>query len=63
MSKVLLAGILVGMAGGLLLVLSRRKDDGEILNRVADEGYETAHDILFPEKGKSKKLRVGPILP
>jgi hypothetical protein len=34
------------------------------LNNIADEGYETAHDILYPKKSKGeKRLRFGPVLP
>ena len=32
--------------------------------RVADEGYETAYDILFPEmKDDRKKKQYGPVIP
>jgi hypothetical protein len=32
--------------------------------RVADEGYETAYDILFPEKKDGhKKKQYGPVIP
>ena len=32
--------------------------------RVADEGYETAYDILFPEKKDDrKKKQYGPVIP
>lgn len=34
------------------------------LNNIAEEGYETAHDILYPERSKGeKRLRFGPVLP
>lgn len=34
------------------------------LSRVADEGYETADDILFPGRFKpDSRLRYGPVLP
>jgi hypothetical protein len=34
------------------------------LRQVADNGYETAHDVLYPGKDiKSRKVRYGPILP
>ncbi len=34
------------------------------LKNVADEGYETAHDILYPGKKKKRnKLKFGPVLP
>jgi hypothetical protein len=32
-------------------------------DNVAMEGYETAHDILYPEKTHSKNLHFGPVLP
>lgn len=32
--------------------------------RVAEEGYETAYDILFPEeKDDRKKMQYGPVIP
>ena len=35
-----------------------------MLNQISDEGYETAHDILFPaNRFKSKKLQYGPVIP
>jgi hypothetical protein len=35
-----------------------------MLNKVSNEGYETAHDILYPQNGKrGKKLRIGPVIP
>ena len=36
------------------------------LLETSNEGYETAHDIIYPEKGnyrRTKKLRYGPIYP
>lgn len=33
------------------------------LGQVADEGYETAQDILFPGKKVRGKLHYGPVLP
>lgn len=36
----------------------------KMLNKVADEGYETAIDILFPEEvTKARKLHYGPVIP
>jgi hypothetical protein len=35
-----------------------------MLNRIAEEGYETASDILFPkEEAKEESLHYGPVLP
>ena len=34
------------------------------LKTVSNEGYETAHDILYPNKKRKKnKLKFGPVLP
>jgi hypothetical protein len=39
-------------------------DTKRMLNQIADEGYETAHDILFPGKSlESKNLQYGPVIP
>ncbi len=55
-SAVAVAGLIVYAASG---VKTRR-----MLKQVADEGYETAHDVLYPRNGKrGKNLRVGPVLP
>jgi hypothetical protein len=35
-----------------------------MLSRIAEEGYETACDILFPkQETKQEKLHYGPVLP
>ncbi len=35
-----------------------------MLNQIAAEGYETAHDILFPGKLiPSKNIQYGPVIP
>ncbi|MEO6405525.1 MAG: hypothetical protein ABIY51_13290 [Ferruginibacter sp.] len=48
-----------------ILLLKKRNEEGqEMFNQVADEGYETAHDILYPGKRHSSRhLRYGPVLP
>jgi hypothetical protein len=59
-------GTLVVLAGltGLGLYVAVRLRKHRKLTQVADNGYETAHDVLYPGKElKSKKLRYGPILP
>ena len=39
-------------------------DTKRMLNQISDEGYETAHDILFPGKNmESKNLQYGPVIP
>jgi hypothetical protein len=60
-------GALAGAAlvtAAMLLAKKRRQKLGRMLSEVADEGYETAHDILYPGKSKKEKnLRYGPVLP
>ncbi len=60
----MLWGVLAVSAVGLVFyALSKKKHRGK-LNRIADEGYEIAHDILFPDRDvKEKKLHYGPVLP
>ncbi|MFI5130350.1 MAG: hypothetical protein ACHQFX_10180 [Chitinophagales bacterium] len=55
-------GLTVLTGIGILVVheLKRRRQS----RKVADNGYETAHDVLYPgKKGKDKKLHFGPVLP
>jgi len=60
---------LVGVAaaaaiGFIVYAMKRRRESAFRHARVADEGYETAHDVLFPnKKGRSRKLHFGPVLP
>jgi hypothetical protein len=55
-SAVAMAGIIVYAASGA----KTRK----MLKQVSDEGYETAHDVLYPRNGRrGRKLRIGPVLP
>ncbi|MEO7264738.1 MAG: hypothetical protein ABIW38_07485 [Ferruginibacter sp.] len=48
-----------------LLLLKKRIEEGrEMVKHASDEGYETAHDILYPgKKNRSRHLRYGPVLP
>ena len=61
--KILIA-VAAGFLAGLIVYAARRYKERSILNQVANEGYETAHDILFPNKSQmGKKLHYGPVLP
>ncbi|MEO6719527.1 MAG: hypothetical protein ABIN67_04135 [Ferruginibacter sp.] len=45
--------------------VSQKKNTERRLANIADEGYETANDILYPQHkfGQDKRLRYGPVLP
>lgn len=62
-TKILLG--IAAMAGTAILVYGiRSRTRRKMLNQVAEEGYETAHDVLFPQKSSmGKKLHLGPIIP
>lgn len=61
--KILIA-VAAGFLAGLIVYAARRYKERSILNQVANEGYETAHDILFPNKNQmGRKLHYGPVLP
>lgn len=62
-SKITLALAAVATAA-LVIYLTRSVNAKRMLVKVADEGYETAHDILYPGKDNGgKELRYGPTLP
>ena len=57
----IIAGIAVVSTAALIIYTVRRvqkinrlRDDAS--KRVAEHGYETAHDILFPIKSKRRKI-------
>ena len=60
----IIAGIGLIAVAGLIIYLGRRKRLSHIHEQIAEHGYETAHDVLFPNKHKQKrKHKYGPILP
>lgn len=65
-SKTLLS-LLAITAVGVVIYLSRKgpeEDTEGKLAHIADEGYETANDILYPNHPRTEKnLRYGPVLP
>ena len=62
-NKILLGVAAVALAG-LVVYAANRKKTHQMLEQIADEGYETAHDVLFPDNEKrNKKLQYGPVLP
>ena len=63
-SKKILLGVAAIAVAGLVVYAVNRKKTNRMLEQIADEGYETAHDVLFPNKEKrNKKLQYGPVLP
>ena len=48
---------------GLLIFSFRRAQTKKRLDHISDEGYETAHDVLYPKKRKGYKTHYGPVLP
>ena len=63
-SDKILVAVAVGILAGLAVYAARRYKERSMLNQVADEGYETAHDILFPNREQiGRNLRYGPVLP
>ncbi|MGZ8558033.1 MAG: hypothetical protein ACXWWC_06870 [Chitinophagaceae bacterium] len=60
----LLIGIGIAALAGYIIYAVRRDQSNRKLARIADEGYETANDILFPgTKPFRKRLHYGPVLP
>jgi len=57
--KQIIAGISLLTLAGIILYLRRRRRANLVdelkSEQVAEHGYETAHDILFPKKGKRIK--------
>ncbi len=52
--------ILTGVSLLVVREINRRRQS----RKVSDNGYETAHDVLFPgKKRKDRKLQYGPVLP
>ncbi len=66
-SKRTLLSLLAITAVGVVIYLSRTEKEEDCegkLAHIADEGYETANDILYPNHArKAKNLRYGPVLP
>ncbi len=62
-NRIMLA-IGLAAAAGFAIYAIRRHQTNKRYARIADEGYETAHDILYPQQGKRKKrVHYGPVLP
>lgn len=61
-----LLGIAVTAVAGVLCnnIKVKKRKSHHRLSAVSDEGYEIAHDIIYPDKyasQKDKRLRYGPV--
>ena len=64
MKTILLLLIASGVAGWLALYIIRRIQNSKMLRKIAAEGFETATDILYPNKRRFfRKHKLGPVLP
>lgn len=60
----IIVGVALIAAAGLLVYATRRSNTRRRMKQVADEGYETAADVLHPKTNKRfRKLHYGPVLP
>jgi len=57
-------GMAAIVATGVLIYVTRSYNTRKRLLHIANEGYETAHDILYPRQyNRGRKLQYGPVLP
>ncbi|RYZ21222.1 MAG: hypothetical protein EOO10_22570 [Chitinophagaceae bacterium] len=60
----ILAGIGAITVAAAVVMIARGFNQGRRLSHVSNEGYETAHDILYPnKKSRTPRLHFGPVLP
>jgi len=63
-STKILLGVAAVATTGTLIYITRTYNTRRRLTHISNEGYETAHDILYPTKyNRAKKLHYGPVLP
>ena len=49
---------------GALIYVTRSYNTRKRLLHISNEGYETAHDILYPRQyNRGRRLQYGPVLP
>jgi hypothetical protein len=64
MKKMTKVFILAAVATPLIIYTIRRIQNRKMRSKIADEGFETASDVLYPDKRRGfRKFRVGPVLP
>lgn len=62
-TTLLLSAISITATTALAIYLIRKIKQSKRLKRIAEEGYETAIDILYPHKLNTKKLQYRPTIP
>ena len=63
-TKITLGVAALAAVGLTIYLMNKEKNNRDLrMAHVADEGYETAHDVLYPEKRVSPRLKYGPVLP
>ena len=62
-NKILVSVGIAAVTAGFIIYAVRRYQSSQRRTRIANEGYETAHDILYPRKLRKKKVHYGPVLP
>jgi len=63
-SKIIRIGLALAAVAGVAVYIAKKIERKNMLDQIAEEGYETAHDILFPGKSfESDKLQYGPVIP
>ncbi|MBX2924322.1 MAG: hypothetical protein KF746_19125 [Chitinophagaceae bacterium] len=63
-TKIIVVAAATGAIAGLLVYAFRKCRSHRMLKQVAAEGYETAHEVLFPHTGSlGNKTHYGPVLP
>ena len=64
MKKIVIVLTAATVVGLTVFAVRRRLKTKAIRDRIANEGYETAEDILYPGNNRFyKKLQYGPVLP
>lgn len=62
--KIVLGLVVLTATSVVFYVNKGRSGKKQMLNRIAEEGYETAQDVLFPgKKIQDKRLHYGPVIP
>lgn len=59
-TKIIIGVAAVAVAGAIITIARKHKRE-KVLKIASDEGYETAHDVLFPKHNRSRHLKYGPV--